>query len=95
MSENRIQIRSILNDILDEVKEEQDYRKIKKIAIDRIKRSHIKVKDAVYMMYQLEQQKDYYGTIKCIYDFILKYEGDGVIKESLNGYKIRKGGYAK
>jgi len=72
-------IRSILNDVLDKIKNEKDISKIKEI-----------VKDKVNMIKIINGKKDYFSLVKAVYDLLLKYEGDGVINESLNGYKLRK-----
>ena len=77
---NKYNIRSILNDVLKEINQLKDEKKIKEICYKRIKKSKINIKDKNKMLFTISNKKGYYKTIKCIYDLILKYEGEGVIK---------------
>ena len=83
-------IKSILNDILELIRNEQDINKIKQICTTKIKNSKIKVRDKNSMIEIINNKKDYFSLVKCIYDLILKYEGDGVITKSLRGYRLRR-----
>jgi len=84
-----MEIKSILNDILEEVKNESDVKKIKDICINRIKNSRINEQDKNKMLHIISNKRDYFSTMKAIYDLILKYEGDGVINESLRGWRFK------
>jgi len=85
-------MKSILNDILEDIKNEKDIKKIKQICFNRIKNSRVNKKDKGMMLHIISKKDDYFSLMKAVYDLILKYEGDGVINESLNGYKLKKGG---
>jgi len=74
-------IRSILNDVLDKIREEKDINRIKQVCIDRIRKSRIKKKDKETMIEIISSKKDYFSLIKAVYDLILKYEGYGVINK--------------
>jgi len=86
-----MEIRSILNDILEDIKGKDNEEEIKSIAINRIISSRIKDKDKVNMIGIIRNKKGVTSVLKAIYDLILKYEGFGVINKSLSGGKIRLG----
>lgn len=77
---NKYNIRSILNEVLKEINQLKDEKKIKEICFKRIKNSKINKEDKNKMLFTISNKRGYYKTIKCIYDLILKYEGQGVIK---------------
>lgn len=83
------EVKSILNDILKDIKEETDVKKIRITALQRITRSKINNKDKQTMIKIINNKKDYKSLVKAIYDLVLKYEGEGVINKSLNGGKIK------
>jgi len=80
MEDNKMEIKSILNSILEEINKENDVNKIKEIFINRVKNSRINNKDKISMLTTIQKKHDYPWVMKYIYDCLLKYEGDGVIK---------------
>ena len=82
-------IKSILNDILEDIKKETDVKKVRVIVLKRITRSKINNKDKQRMINVINNKKDYNSLVKAIYDLVLKYEGEGVINKSLNGGKLK------
>jgi hypothetical protein len=87
--EHKVEIKSVLNDILGEIDEYNDAGTIRAIAIRRIQSSKINEKDKRTMISALHNKRSHFAVTKAIYDFILKYEGDGVINKSLGGYTFR------
>jgi len=86
-----MEIRSILNDILNVVNNETNVNIIKHKFIERVTHSKIKEKDKTTMLNGINKRNSYYSVVKFIYDCLLKYEGEGVINKSLNGYKLKVG----
>ena len=84
-----MEIKSVLNDILEDIKGETNIENIKHMALHRIQKSKINQKDKVKMSIIINNKDTHYRVIKSIYDLILKYEGCGVISKSLNGGNLR------
>ena len=83
--------KSILRNILKEIeKVGTDINKIKLIVRDEVLHSDLDTKDKINILNIVNKKKTYFSVIKSIYDLILKYEGDGVINKSLNGYRIKQ-----
>ena len=74
------QIKSILNTILKDINNSKDEYHIKGIFIERVEKSKIKEIDKRKMVNGIHGKQGYDNTIKYIYNCLLKYEGDGVIK---------------
>ena len=70
---------SVLGSILDQIQAEPDQEKVRAMCLERIKASRVNVEDKtkmVQILTNVAQRKLQF----CIYDLILKYEGNGVIK---------------
>ncbi len=74
------EIKSILNSIVEEVNSITDMNKIKEIFVNKVKESGIKEEDKKKMLTGIQTKDTYERTIKYVYDCLLKYEGDGVVK---------------
>jgi hypothetical protein len=83
-----MEVKSILNNVLESVSGLNDYKKVKEIALNRIKSSKVNEKDKNKMLHIISHKRDW-KVVKAIYDLILKYEGEGVINKSLSGGRIK------
>lgn len=71
-------VRSILLDILDTIRDLQDPTQIRKVCLARIKASKINAADKANMIKYISSTADF-KLLSCIYNLILKYEGNGVL----------------
>lgn len=83
------EVKSVLNSLLNDLKDLSDVSIIKQKFIECIQKSRIKPTDKLKMLNGIKNKSDYFKVTKYIYDCILKYEGDGVITKSLNGQTLR------
>ena len=83
-------MKSILYSILEDIKQEKNVDRIKQLCYNKIKSSRINKEDKGMMLHIISKKRTHFEVVKAVYDLILKYEGDGVIKESLNGYKFKQ-----
>lgn len=88
--EKKFEIKSILNSILVEleVPENQDFKRVKKIILERIHKSRVQQRKKNKMIININKCRNYEKLIICVYNLILKFEGQGVLEESLRGGRI-------
>ena len=86
-------IQSIIRPVLEKINSTTNINEIKATFTHCIRSSKIRKKDKKSMLETILSLTDYTKTITFIYNCILKYEGEGIINETLSGRKIRRIGW--
>ena len=75
-----MEIKSVINKVLDKINQEPNTEKIKVLFCETIKESKIKEEDKKRMLSLIQTKKTHFDVLKYVYDCLLKYEGCGVIQ---------------
>jgi hypothetical protein len=74
-----VEIKSCLKDIIDHLKGMRDIAEMKQMIISHLKQCDIDEKHKLSMIEIIQKSTRYQDVLKKVYNFLLKYEGYGVI----------------
>ena len=80
MKDKKVDIRSIIHKILAEANKTTDTLLIQKLFIENVEVSNIKEVDKKRMIDTMKSLNTYKKVITYMYNSLLKYEGEGIIK---------------
>jgi hypothetical protein len=86
---NKIEIKSILRNTIKNIETTLDLEEAKQIVIREVKLHDIKEMDKRKMILDVYRQTTTLGLTKYLWNALLKFEGDAVIKTSLRGGNIK------
>ena len=80
MNDKKVTIRSIIHKILAEANKTTDTLLIQKLFIENVEASNIKEEDKRRMIETMKKQNTYKKVVTYMYNSLLKYEGEGIVK---------------